>query len=112
VGKEFEVSEAAETLPIHEGVLDEATLDQLFNDISQCTELIEVMVKHAPRAYTPEAAYTLEDARRMLDDGSAMGVQLRYTYNDVQWWDTLIRTPAGVRLVRIQHDFSDRQVST
>ena len=101
------MSEAAETLPIHEGILDEATLDQLFSDITQCTQLIEVMVKHDPRAYTPETSFTLDDARRMLNDGSARGVQLRYTYNGAQWWDTLMRTPSGVRLVRIQHDFKD-----
>ena len=93
------------TLPaINEALLDPGTLNQLFEDIGRCTHLIEVIVKQGPRTQTPDGSYTLSEARRMLEDGSVMGVQLRYSYDGAQWWDTLMRTPEGVRIVRIRHD--------
>lgn len=97
----------AETLDLpdlHQAVLDAATIDQLFADIDQCAELIEVMVKPAARAHTPQiTSCSLAQARRLLDEGDALGVQLRYGYQGAQWWDTLMHTPQGVRLVRIRH---------
>ena len=107
------MSQAPELPPdlpaINEAVLDTATLNQLFEDVSQCTHLIEVIVKHGPRSQTPDANHSLDDAKRMLEDGSAMGIQLRYSFEGAQWWDTLIRTPAGVRIVRIRHDAESMQ---
>lgn len=90
---------------LHEAVLDDATLDELFADVANCTQISEVIAKHGTRQHTPDRSYTLDDARRMLLDGSVLGVQLRYTYEGDQWWDTLMRIPAGVRLVRIRHSF-------
>lgn len=95
--------------PINEAILDPDTLNQLFEDVSQCTHLIEVIVKQSPRSQTPDANHSLEDAKRMLEDGSVMGIQLRYSFDNAQWWDTLIRTPAGIRIVRIQHDAASMQ---
>jgi hypothetical protein len=33
-------------------------------------------------------------------------VQLRYRYRGRQWWDTLLRTEDGVRIVRIEQPFA------
>jgi len=91
---------------LHQAILDPQTLDQLFTDIDQCTRLVEVMVKIAPQVHTPETtAFSLEQARQMFDEGSALGVQLRYVYQESHWWDTLMRTQQGIRLVRIRHVF-------
>lgn len=98
------MSQTPELPELNEAILDTDTLNQLFEDISRCTHLIEVIVKQGPRSQTPDATHTLDDAKKMLEDGSVMGVQLRYSYDDGQWWDTLIRTQAGVRIVRIRHD--------
>ena len=96
-----------EDLPeINEAILDTETLNQLFEDVSQFTQLIEVIVKRGARSQTPDANYSLDQARQMLDEGAAMGVQLRYSFDGAQWWDTLIRTPTGTRIVRIRHDTS------
>ena len=89
---------------INEAILDTDTLQQLFEDVRQCTHLIEVIVKRDPRVQTPDANYTLDQAIQMLNDGSAMGIQLRYSFDGAQWWDTLMRTPGGTRIVRIRHD--------
>lgn len=104
MGRGGNVSQPPELPTINEAILDANTLSQLFEDVSRCTHLIEIIVKRDPRSQTPDATHTLDEARQMLEEGAAMGIQLRYSYDGAQWWDTLIRTPAGIRIVRIRHD--------
>lgn len=98
------MNQTPELPAINESILDTDTLNQLFEDVRRCTHLIEVIVKHGPRAQIPDATYTLDDAQQLLEDGSVMGVQLRYSYDGAQWWDTLIRKQAAIHIVRIRHD--------
>ncbi|MHC5024918.1 MAG: hypothetical protein ACYTGG_13615 [Planctomycetota bacterium] len=93
--------------PLHEATLADDELHQLLDDIEQHAEVIEILVKGSPRGRTTETPVTLGDARRILDERAARGVQIRYRYHDAQWWDTLLILPAGVRLVRVRHDFPD-----
>ena len=41
---------------------------------------------------------------QLLTQGRVQGVQLRYRYRGVEWWDTVMRTSDGYRLVRMQQD--------
>ncbi len=93
-----------ELAPLHESILDDATVDQLFQDIASLTQVIEVIPKTSDRGYVPEHSIPLEDAREMLRQGAVRAVQIRYVYDGVQWWDTLMVHPRGVRVVRISHD--------
>ncbi|WP_437629583.1 hypothetical protein [Sorangium sp. So ce854] len=94
--------------PLQEAVLDEATLDRLFLDIAGAAEIVSVSLKAGatvragglPRA--EGAGDELATARRALGDGTALGVQIRYRFGGSEWWDTLLRTPSGVRLVRVR----------
>ena len=87
-------------------VLDDATLQQLVVDIETCTELLEVIPKYGADTYVgDEAQIGLRDAISMLKSGQLRGAQIRYNHDGSQWWDTLMATPAGIRLVRIKHDF-------
>ncbi|WP_441285759.1 hypothetical protein ACSRUE_24855 [Sorangium sp. KYC3313] len=96
--------------PLQEAVLDEATLDQLFFDLAEAAELVSVSLKGGataragdlPRAGSGGDGLAL--ARRALGDGTALGVQIRYRFAGSEWWDTLLRTPSGVRLVRVRHE--------
>ncbi len=89
--------------PVQEALLDEPTTRQLFFDIEHAAELIDVVYKGpgARRADPVPATPSLADAHRALASGHA--VQLRYRFGGEEWWDTLIGTEAGVRLVRISH---------
>ena len=94
----------ATALPeLTQAVLDDATLDQLFVDLASLTQVLEVSAKYAERGYVaPEASrLTLADARVLLARRAVRGVQIRYRYDGTEWWDTLMLTPAGVRIVRI-----------
>ena len=100
------LSDGSELPALHQGVLDAATLDQLVVDIETCTEVIEVIPKFGADSYVGEdEVIDLRKAISMLGEGQLRGVQIRYKYDGSQWWDTLMGTPQGVRLVRIQHDF-------
>lgn len=90
---------------LHQAELDEATVDQLFADIAALTRVIEVLPKYDSRSYAPDAPITLDEARELLRAGTLRGVQVRYRHDGAQWWDTLMRTPTGVRVVRIRHEF-------
>lgn len=89
-----------------EGEMDQAMLSQLVADITGCTELLEVIPKYSAQGYAPEQSdLDLTDAVDQLVKGELRGLQIRYNYQGNQWWDTLMRTPKGVKLVRVKHDF-------
>lgn len=107
-GVNAESVEADENTPLpdlNEAILDRDTLDQLFRDLEACVRITEIIPKFADRRMVAEETVTLAQARELLLDGKARGVQIRYRYEDADWWDTLMNTPQGVRLVRIRHEF-------
>jgi hypothetical protein len=92
---------------LQDALLDEKTVDRLFFDVKHAAELIGVAFKGGSqeRASATAAGDALDQAREALRAESVLGVQLRYRHRGREWWDTLLRTPAGIRLVRIAPDF-------
>ncbi len=92
-------------VPVHDAILEPATIAQLFFDIGHAAELVGITLKHAGarRAAAASAAPSLDDAHRRFAAREVAAVQLRYRFAGEEWWDTLAHTPAGVRLVRISH---------
>lgn len=103
------MSQPAPLPDLHQSELDEATLRQLFQDVSNHTELLEVIPKYAATTYVPEiAAITLAEGLDQLLNGGVRALQLRYRHDGTIWWDTLMPTPQQTfRIVRIQHEFPD-----
>lgn len=93
--------------PLHDVLLDDDTVAQLFFDVGHAAELLAVSLKSPGARIADEPAAAglpaLDDALRALLAGTVAGVQLRYRHAGEEWWDTLARTPAGVRLIRISH---------
>lgn len=96
------MTEAIALAAVQEAVLDDATLRQLFFDLSQLAEVLEVRLKAAERAYATHSVPTLEAARQAVSTREALAVQLRYRYGNAEWIDTLVRVETGFRLVRVQ----------
>lgn len=97
--------EAPPPLPaVQQAVLDPATLEALFCDLAQCTQILAVVPKTAGRSQVQERSIALAAARTGLDSGAYRGVQIRYHYQSQEWCDTLMATPGGIRLVRIRMD--------
>ena len=88
---------------LQDAILEPETFRQLLFDVETQTQLIEIRVKGGAVAQATAEVHTLAGARALLESGSALGVQLRYRWQGFEWWDTLIRSPTGIRLVRIQH---------
>lgn len=88
-------------------LLDAAQVEQLLRDIEACTQITEIIPKYAARGHVPDtAAVTLAQARELLASRAVRGLQLRYRYEDADWWDTLMLAGEQFRLVRIRHDFT------
>ncbi|MFO0609529.1 MAG: hypothetical protein U0324_40575 [Polyangiales bacterium] len=91
-----------EPLPdVHEGVVDGATLDALFDDIAREARVFAVLVKGGAEALAEGGGVTLDAARDALKAGSVRAVQVRYEHRGVVWMDTLLRAPGGYRVVRM-----------
>lgn len=98
-------SASAPKLPaLQQTLLDAPTLEALFRDLAQCTQILAVIPKGAPQAYATDRGIDLDAARTGLASGVYRGVQVRYRYDRQEWCDTLIATPGGVKLVRISLD--------
>jgi hypothetical protein len=95
-------SQARGPIPIHDAILDDATVDQLFFDVAHTAQLIAVMEKPG-RGQAPATSEALWSAHRALRARSVSAVQLRYRFAGEEWWDTVLWTDAGIRLVRISH---------
>jgi hypothetical protein len=91
---------------VHEALLDASTERALLTDIEALTELLGVTLKGAPTEMVTERPLSLAEALGAWRAGLARGMQLRYRHDGVEWWDTLLRTPAGTRLVRIAQRFT------
>lgn len=91
---------------LFQGPLEPQALDRLIADIKVCTEILEIIPKYAATGYVDDTEKVeIDDAVEQLKQGKLRGLQLRYRYEGDQWWDTLIRLPQGVKLVRVKHDF-------
>jgi hypothetical protein len=88
---------------LYDTLLDREALLQLTTDIETCGELLGVSLRRGARQHGDHAPVALRDAVMQVLDGSAAGLQLRYLHQGRQWWDTVLRTPDGFRLVRIDH---------
>jgi len=97
-------SELSELPELHESILDEATVDQLFADIKALTQIVEVIPKTIKEGYVQGESLSLDQGRRMLRDGGCRALQIRYVLDGALWWDTLMTQPGGTRVVRIRHD--------
>jgi len=89
---------------LHEGALDDARLDALFEDIAREARVIAVLVKGGAEALAEGGDVTLDAALAALKAGGARAAQVRYVHRGVTWTDTVLRAPGGYRIVRMAND--------
>ena len=90
---------------VREGILDGEGIAALFRDIGALTEVDEIIVKDRPGRADDTPGVTLAEAERLVQSGEVRAVQIRYRHDGAHWWDTLMCTPEGVRIVRVRHGF-------
>lgn len=87
---------------LQEAHLDTALALRLLDDVARTAEVLEVTAKHAPRAHASAERLDIAAARRLLEEGAARGLRLRYRFEGAEWSDTLLAAPGGGwRLVRM-----------
>lgn len=91
---------------LHEAMLDEVLEEKLFTDVGAVTELLGVFVKGGPTERASGDPLDFAAAVALWRRGEVRALQLRYRFESVEWFDTLMRTPKGTRLVRVGHRFS------
>lgn len=98
--------------PIHVADIDRDKLGELFTDVEALGEQLEIVLKRGAEARVDAGpCASLAQAMELLTCGTVLGVQLRYRFEGADWWDTLMRTPTGFRLVRIQHPSATNEAS-
>ena len=87
-----------------DGVIEEATLRQLFADLATAATVLGVREKGGPTAHTDGHETTPEVALARLLVGSARATQVRYRFASHEWTDTILAVPNGFRVVRCRHE--------
>ena len=95
------------TPELQQATLDPATFEQLFIDLATHTEVLGIHAKGRATAYAGNDHLDLRGARAALLAGVVRGVQIRYRFQEVEWWDTLLAIDGAIRLVRTRPDFTD-----
>lgn len=86
------------------GLLEAPLLERLFADLAAEAEILAILCKGGARDRGTGVAPNLAEARALLTAGTVRGVQIRYRWQQAEWWDTLMCTPEGIRLVRMRQD--------
>ncbi len=89
---------------LQQSVLDATALRALFTDLKSCAEVLAVIPKVGSGA-VKLTEISLSDAYHCLMNRSIRGLQIRYLYQEEEWWDTLIPHKQGFRIVRIKQEF-------
>ena len=94
--------ELTELPPMHEAILDEQQVTELFHDIERFASAVQLIARSAAD-HAPDHSARLSTACKRLLSGSVQKLQVRYQWQDAHWIDTLQRQAVGFRLVRIRH---------
>ena len=87
-----------------EGVIDPATLRQLFADLAAAATDLLIREKGDPRGYAAAAELSPQAALDRLLSGATRAVQLRYRFDGHEWTDTVLAAPTGFRVLRCRHE--------
>jgi hypothetical protein len=88
---------------MREAVLSRDDVLALVADLRAHTRVISTLCKAGPQQQTPPGSIPLEVAIERLFERTVSAIQIRYAYDGHEWTDTLLNTPAGIRMVRCQH---------
>jgi hypothetical protein len=86
-------------------LLDIAGLREVFMALAMETTVRGILLRGEKGPIEKRAASeqtTLRAARDALERGDADGAQIHYVHEAVEWWDTVMRTEAGFRRVRVR----------
>lgn len=95
------------TPELQQADLDPTTFEQLFIDLATHADVLGISAKGGATRYAGTDSLDLAMARAALLAGAVRGVQIRYRYQDSEWWDTILALNGVFRLVRTRPDFTE-----
>lgn len=100
---EHEADDTQFELPeLHDEVIDDEVVAELFRDLGALTRVLEIQEKGAAKGHAERLEPNLEDARARYVAGEIRALQILYVYEDETWCDTLMRVPEGTRVLRMK----------
>lgn len=81
--------------PLYEATLSPDDLRGLLRDIACDGKDIDIQTR-------PPGPFTIGQLGEALAEGSLSHAQIRYTYRDEPWCDTILTQPTGFRVIRIR----------
>ncbi len=85
---------------MREAHLDALQVTQLFSDLGACTQILAIQEKGGKQDHAKSNGTDLAAARHRILNREVLAVQIRYRYDNAEWIDTLLQTPAGIHAVR------------
>lgn len=86
---------------LQDEIVDDEVIARLFTDLAALGQIIEINEKGAARTHSETAGLDLEVAKKRFLAGAVRAVQIVYRHQDETWCDTLMRVPAGTRILRM-----------
>lgn len=99
------MSDEASNPEILEAEWDHDQVDALFDDLEKGAEIQHVQVRSKPKDGPGDRAVTLRAAQELLRSGDAKAIQIRYSFNEQSWCDTLMVGPSTIRIIRTANAF-------
>ena len=79
---------------------DVQQVQALFDDLSLGAQVHHVQVRTSAAGRPEDRTTSLAEARELLESNLARAIQIRYTYQDQSWCDTLMVRPESIRVIR------------
>lgn len=90
---------------LQNAMIDLETFRRYVDDL-QLAEILEVRLKGAEALRAGEDVTDLARGATMFEGQDVGGMQIRYRFEGLEWWDTLMWVGERIRLVRIAHDWA------
>lgn len=90
---------------LHDATIDLDTFRIYIDDLS-LSEILEVRLKGLEAQRAGDSLTDLARGATLFEGQDAAGMQIKYRFDGLEWWDTLMWVGDRIRLVRIAHDWA------
>lgn len=94
---------------LQDSMIDMGTFHQYINDLS-LAEILDVRLKGNEAIRAQDSNTDLVRGAVLFEGKDVSGMQIKYVYEGLEWWDTLMWVEAGIRLIRIAHDWASYEL--
>lgn len=90
---------------LQDSMIDEATFRQYVDDLHHAAKILDVRLRGHEAARAQDNTIDLARGFVLFEGKDVGGMQIKYLYEGLEWWDTLMWVGENIRLIRIAHDW-------